>query len=104
MTADNLRIPRCEEILVDESRTPLPTSASADGAVAGSRGLPPRSLLNVGWKDRDLLHLAHFDNVAVKHGHALCPYDRYGAGLQLDHPVAAEHLLPLGDRPVGLLG
>src|SRR5213596_925200 len=104
MTADNLRIPRCEEILVDESRTPLPTSASADGAVAGRRGLPPRSLLNVGWKVRDLLHLAHFDNVAVQHGRALRPFDRFGAGLHLDHPVAAEHLLRLGERPVGHLG
>src|SRR5437773_11990759 len=103
MTADNLRIPRCEEILVDESRTPLPTSASADGAVAGRRGLPPRSLLNVGWKVRDLLHLAHFDKVAVQHGRALRPFDRFGSGLHLDHPVAAEHLLRLGERPVGHL-
>src|SRR6266702_580493 len=104
MTADNLRIPRCEEILVDESRTPLPTSASAAGAVAGRRGLPPRSLLNVGWKVRDLLHLAHFDNVAVQHGRALRAFDRFGPGLHLDHPVAAEYLLRLGERPVGHLG
>src|SRR6266516_4839079 len=101
MTADNPRLPRGGEILFDESRPPLPTSASADGAVAGRRGLPPRSLLYVGWKVRGLLHLAHFDNVAVQPGRALGPFDRFGPGLHLDHPVAADYLLRLGDRPVG---
>src|SRR5881296_371028 len=66
--------------------------------------LPPRGLLDVGREVRDLLHLAHFDDVAVLHGRALRPFDRFGPGLHLDHPVAAEHLLRLGERAVRYLG
>src|SRR5881296_4538709 len=69
-----------------------------------SHGSPPRGLLDVGREVRDLLHLAYFDDVAVLHGRALRPFDRFGPGLHLDHPVAAEHLLRLGARAVRYLG
>src|SRR6266581_3353398 len=72
--------------------------------VPTSWGLAPRGLLDVGWEVGDLLHLAHFDDVAVQHGRALGPLDRFRSGFHLDHPVAAEHFLRLGERPVGHLG
>src|SRR5207248_1121450 len=65
--------------------------------------LPPRGLLDVGREVGELLHLAHLDDVAVQHGRALGPLDGFGPGLHLDHPVAAEHLLRLGERAVGHL-
>src|SRR5205807_1614951 len=68
---------------------------------ARSGRLPPRGLLDVGREIRDLLHLAHFNDVAVQHRGALGPFDRFGSGLDLDHPVAAEHLLRLGEGAVG---
>src|SRR5437763_6762526 len=69
---------------------------------ATSQGLAPRRLLDVGREVGDFLHLAHFDDVAVQHGRALGPLDRFRSGFHLDHPVAAEHFLGLGERPVTL--
>src|SRR6266516_4304437 len=40
--------------------------------------LPPRGLLDVGREVRDLLYLPHLDDVAVLHGGALGPFDRFG--------------------------
>src|SRR6266571_7388806 len=62
---------------------------------ATAHGSPPRGLLDVGWKVRDLLYLAHLDDVTVLHGRALRPFDCVGPGLHLDDPVAAQHLLGL---------
>src|SRR5882672_5914735 len=51
-----------------------------------------------------LLHLADLDHLVVRAGAALRPLDRLLARLHLDHPVAAEHLLRLGEGAVGDLG
>src|SRR5256885_1332784 len=95
------------------TRTPLMTDSFRDVpnkwrqtmyTLPTSLGLAPRRLLHVGREVGDLLHLAHFDDVAVQHGCALGPLDRFRSGFHLDHPVAAEHFLRLGERAVGHFG
>src|SRR6185312_3420305 len=60
-----------------------------------------RRLLNIRRKIGHLLHLANFDDLVVRSGALPGPFDRLLFRLHLDHPVAADHLLGLGERPVG---
>src|SRR5437660_8141132 len=61
-------------------------------------------LLHLGSEVGHLLHLPDFDDLVVGRGAARGPLDRLGLRLHLNHPVAAEHLVHPGKRPLGDLG
>src|SRR5262245_51457607 len=61
-------------------------------------------LFHIRWEVRDLLHLANFDDFIVRSWAAFGPFDRFFSGFHLNHPVAAEYLLRLGEGVVGHLG
>jgi len=66
--------------------------------------LPGKSgggFLNVGGKIRKFLYLADFDDLAAGCRAALRPADRLLPRRHVDHPVAAEHFLGLGEGTVG---
>ena len=60
--------------------------------------------LHVGGEVLHLVDLAHFDDLVVGHRRALGPLDGFFLRLDLDHPVAADAFLRLGERTVGDLG
>src|SRR3990172_2747362 len=65
---------------------------------------PGRGLGDIGGKVRHLLHLTDFDHLGLRARASLRPFDRFLLRLHLDHPVAADHLFRLAERPVGYLG
>ena len=58
----------------------------------------------IGGEVRELLHLAHLDHLVLRGRAAGRPLHRLLLRLHLNHPVAAEHLLRLGEGAVGHLG
>src|SRR5882757_1184547 len=60
-----------------------------------------RGLLDIGREIREFLHLADFDHFILRGGAARGPFDRLLLRLHLDHPVAPQYLLRLGERTVG---
>src|ERR1041384_417631 len=62
--------------------------------------LPPRGFLDGRTEVLQLLHLPHFDLVAIEQRRPLGPLDRLVARFHLDHPEPAHHFLRLGERAV----
>src|SRR5262249_20177350 len=70
-----------------------PPSLQAQARRAGS-------LLDIGRKVRELLHLADLDPVPILRRAARRPCDRLVLRLHLDQPVPTDHLLAVGEGPV----
>src|SRR5688572_29899578 len=94
------------DIAADHTR-----GASAAQARSGRAGPPPGrgvahgveargGRLDVGGEVGHLLHLADLDRLVLRGRAARGPGDRLLLRLHVDHPVAAEHLLGLGERAV----
>src|ERR1700688_3026748 len=67
------------------------------GGFALQLGESASCFLNVGGKIRHFLDLANLDDLVAGGGTLRGPGDRLIARSNLDHPVAADHLLGLGE-------
>src|SRR5258706_5938668 len=59
-----------------------------------------RSFLHLSGEIRKFMHLANLDGLVLRRWATCRPLDGFFLGLYLDHPVATEHFLGLGEQPV----
>src|SRR5258706_12360203 len=102
-----LKSVRCGKSKVQALLAPGKSNAATEASRSGALlelfpqcGPTGRSFLHLGGEIRKFMHLANLDGLVLRRWATRRPPHGFFLGLYLDHPVATQHFLSLGQPPV----